>query len=134
KPASDVMAAWQVCSPQTVGRFSGVLYHFGLRLHKDLDVPVGLINSSWGGSPIEPWTVEEKSSGGMYNGMIAPLLPFAVRGVVWYQGESNVGNGMKYRDKMEALITGWRGKWGKDLSFYFVQIAPWSGYAPDKLP
>lgn len=134
EPAKDVKAAWEVCSPKTVGRFSGVLYHFGLRLQKELDVPIGLINSSWGGSPIEPWTVAEKTSGGMYNGMIAPLLPFPVRGVTWYQGESNVNNGLKYRDKMEALIEGWRGKWGKDLSFYFVQIAPWSGYGPDKLP
>ena len=76
---ADVKATWEVCSPKTVGRFSGVLYHFGLRLHNELDVPVGLINSSWGGSPIEPWTVDEKSSGGMYNGMIAPLQPFALR-------------------------------------------------------
>src|SRR6185295_6769582 len=107
KPAEDVSAAWEVCSPKTVGRFSGVLYHFGLRLQEELGVPVGLINSSWGGSPIAPWIVAEKSSGGMYNGMIAPLMPFAVRGSIWYQGESNDGNGMKYRDKMEALIEGW---------------------------
>lgn len=133
-PAADLKAAWEVCSPKTVGRFSGVLYHFGLRLHNELDVPVGLINSSWGGSPIEPWTVDEKSSGGMYNGMIAPLQPFAVRGVLWYQGESNVKIGMKYRDKMEALIKGWRKTWGQDLPVYFVQIAPYSGYAPDDLP
>ena len=61
KPASDVNAKWEVCTPKTVGRFSGVLYHFGLRLHKELDVPIGLINSSWGGSAIEPWTVTDKS-------------------------------------------------------------------------
>ena len=133
-PAKDLKAEWAVCSPKTVGRFSGVLYHFGLRLQKDLNVPIGLINSSWGGSAIEPWTITEKSSGGMYNAMIAPLFPFPVRGVIWYQGESNVNDGMKYRDKMESLIEGWRGKWGKDLSFYFVQIAPWSGYGADKLP
>lgn len=133
-PAKDVKATWAVCSPKTVGGFSGVLYHFGLRLQKDLNVPIGLINSSWGGSPIEPWTVSDKSSGGMYNGMIAPVLPFPIRGVIWYQGESNVNDGMKYRDKMEALIAGWRDKWGKDLPFYFVQIAPFAGYGPDKLP
>lgn len=131
KPAKDVKAAWEVCTPKTVGRFSGALYHFGLRLQKDLDVPVGLINSSWGGSPIEPWTVTEKSSGGMHNGMIAPLQPFAIRGVIWYQGESNVGNGLKYRDKKEALINGWRKVWGEDMPFYFVQIAPFSGYNPE---
>jgi sialate O-acetylesterase len=133
-PASDVKASWQVCSPKTVPNFSAVLYHFGVRLHKDLDVPVGLINSSWGGSPIEPWTVTAKGSGGMYNGMIAPLMPFAVRGVIWYQGESNVSQGLKYRDRMEDLIKGWRQTWGQEMPFYFVQIAPWAGYKAGMLP
>ncbi|MBM4069802.1 MAG: sialate O-acetylesterase [Planctomycetes bacterium] len=134
KPADDVKAKWAVCSPKTVGSFSAVLYHFGARLHKDLDVPVGLINASWGGSRIEPWIVEEKTSGGMYNGMIAPVSPFALRGITWYQGESNVGEGMKYRDKMESLIKGWRRVWGANLPFYHVQIAPFSGYKLDMLP
>ncbi len=133
-PAPDVKAKWEICSPKTIGRFSAVLYHFGDRLQKELDVPVGLINSSWGGSPIEPWLVEEKKSGGMYNGMIAPVQPFAVKGFTWYQGESNVGSGMKYRDNMEKLIKGWRGVWHAELPFYFVQIAPWSGYGAGALP
>lgn len=133
-PAADVKAAWEVCSPSSVRHFSAVLYHFGVKLQNELDVPVGLINSSWGGSPIEPWLLEEKRSGSMYNGMIAPLHPFAVKGFTWYQGESNVGNGMKYRDKMETLIKGWRGAWGAELPFYFVQIAPWTGYGADTLP
>jgi sialate O-acetylesterase len=119
---------WRQSSPKVVSEFSAVLYHFGLRLHKDLGVPVGLINSSWGGSPIEPWTVTEKSSGGMHNGMIAPLQPFAIRGVIWYQGESNMGQGLAYRDRQAALIAGWRRVWGQGMPFYFVQIAPWSGY------
>ncbi len=137
KPADDVKARWTVCTPKTVGRFSGVLYHFGLRLHNELDVPVGLINSSWGGSPIEPWTVTDKGSGGMYNGMIAPLQPLAIRGAIWYQGETNVfrKNGLAYFDRMKALIEGWRKTWGRDMPFYFVQIAPWSGgYAAGELP
>ncbi|MBI2804915.1 MAG: sialate O-acetylesterase [Planctomycetes bacterium] len=133
-PAADVKASWEVCSPKTIGRFSAVLYHFGDHLQKELNVPVGLINASWGGSPIEPWIVEGKKSGGMYNGMIAPLQPFTVKGFTWYQGESNVGSGMKYRDNMDRLIKGWRGAWGAELPFYFVQIAPWSGYGPGKLP
>lgn len=133
-PAEDVKTSWAVCSPKTIGSFSAVLYHFGARLQKELNVPIGLINSSWGGSRIEPWIVEEKSSGGMYNGMIAPLYPFALRGVTWYQGESNVGEGMKYRDKMESLIKGWRRVWGAELPFYHVQIAPFSGYGPGSLP
>ena len=135
-PAKDIKAAWQVCSAQAAGPFSGVLYHFGLRLHRELGVPIGLINSSWGGSPIEPWTVDDKQSGGMYNGMIAPLQPFAIRGATWYQGETNAfqKNGLKYRDKMEDLIKGWRLSWGEDLSFYFVQIAPFQGYPEGELP
>ncbi len=136
-PAKDVKAKWNVCTPKTVGSFSAALYYFGLRLQQDLDVPIGLINSSWGGSPIEPWTTDGKTSGGMYNGMIAPLQPFAIRGSIWYQGETNVlrKNGLAYADKMKALIGGWRKSWGQDLSFYFVQIAPWAGrYEPGQLP
>src|SRR5262249_15246017 len=101
------------------------------RLHKDLDVPVGLINSSWGGSRIEPWTVEGDKGGGMYNAMIAPLQPVALKGIIWYQGESNMSEGMKYRDRKEALVKGWRKTFGQELPFYFVQIAPFSGYNPD---
>jgi sialate O-acetylesterase len=133
-PAADVKASWKACEPGSARNFSAVLYYFGLKLHKDLGVPVGLINSSWGGSRIEPWTVTKAGSGGMYNGMIAPLMPFAIKGVVWYQGESNVGEGMKYRDRMQALIDGWRAVWGKDMPFYYVQIAPFSGYGAGHLP
>jgi sialate O-acetylesterase len=133
-PAAESGPPWKVCTPQSVPAFSAVLYHFGQRLHKDLDVPVGLINSSWGGSAIEPWTVAEGSGGGMYNGMIAPLKPLAIRGVIWYQGESNVGNGLAYAGKMRALIGGWRHVWGYDFPFYFVQIAPYSGYGLGALP
>jgi sialate O-acetylesterase len=139
KPAKDVKAAWAVCSPKSVvaggwGGFSAALYYFGRRLHKELDVPVGLIDSSWGGSPIEPWTVAGNGGGGMYNGMIAPVKPLAIRGAIWYQGEANVGMGLKYYDKMKALIEGWRKAWGYDFPFYFVQLAPWSGYRTDTLP
>jgi sialate O-acetylesterase len=135
QPAKDIVlagggkgSAWKVCTPESVPNFSAVLYYFGQRLHKDLDVPLGLINSSWGGSPIEPWTVAEGKGGGMYNAMIAPLEPFAIRGAIWYQGESNMANGLQYYDKMKALIDGWRQVWGQDFPFYFVEIAPWSGY------
>lgn len=141
-PTKDVNAEWKVCSPETIPQFSAVLYYFGLRLNKELGVPVGLINSSWGGTLIDPWIVAGGQSGGMYNAMIAPLQPFAIHGAIWYQGESNVGgnNGMQYFDKMKALIEGWRKTWGRDLSFYFVQLAPWKGsyppgfYPPGKLP
>jgi len=132
-PAQDVVleknGAWAACTPETARNFSAVLYHFGVRLHKDLDVPIGLINSSWGGSPIQPWTTDGKTSGGMYNAMIAPLQPVALKGIIWYQGESNMAEGMTYRDRTEALVKGWRRTFQQeDLPFYFVQIAPFSGY------
>ena len=127
--AAPTGPAWKVCSPQTMPLFSAVLYCFGQRLHKDLDLPIGLINSSWGATRIEAWTASGANSGGIYNGMIAPLEPLAIRGAIWYQGESNVNmkTGPTYADKMKSLIGGWRQAWGQDLSFYFVQIAPWAG-------
>jgi sialate O-acetylesterase len=134
-PAKDVKATWTTCTPKAVPNFSAVLYEFGIRLQKDLDVPVGLIASSWGGSAIEPWTVTEKGSGRKHNAMIAPITQLAIRGIIWYQGESNVNNGYGYFAKKEALIKGWRKAFNnKDMPFLFVQIAPWSGYGPGKLP
>ena len=66
---------------------------------------------------------------GLYNGMIHPMIPYGIRGAIWYQGEANNGEGMEYYDKMRALIGGWRRAWGQgDFPFYYVQIAPWSGY------
>ena len=92
-------------------------------------MPIGLIDDSWSGSGIEPWIVCAGKGGGMYNGMIAPVQPFALRGVVWYQGETNAfqKNGMKYYEKMQHLIGGWRQAWGYDFPFYFVQLAPFVG-------
>jgi sialate O-acetylesterase len=137
EPATDIVADWKTCTPENVPTFSAVLYYFGLKLHNEVDVPIGLINSSWGGSPIEPWTPANGNAAGMYNGMIAPLQPFPIRGAIWYQGETNVlqKNGLAYYDKMNSLIGGWRKAWMNDFPFYFVQIAPWSGsYEPGQLP
>lgn len=138
QPADDVAAKWQPCTPQTIPSFSAVLYYFGRELQNELKVPIGLINSSWGGSPIEPWTIRNGNSGGMYNGMIAPLTNVSVRGVIWYQGETNVlqKNGLAYSGKMTDLISGWRTSFqNPELAFHFVQIAPWSGrYESGQLP
>ncbi len=138
QPASDIQADWAVCTPETVPNFSAVLYHFGRKLSDELGVPIGLINSSWGGSPIEPWTIKDGMSGGMYNGMIAPLTNLSVQGAIWYQGETNVmqKNQFAYADKMKDLIEGWRTVFhDDDLEFFYVQIAPWSGgYEPGQLP
>jgi sialate O-acetylesterase len=139
QPAKDVKTTWKECTPENILNFSAVLYHFGKKIHKEVNVPIGLINSSWGGSPIEPWTVTKTSSGKMYNGMIAPITNFPVRGTIWYQGETNVinKNGLSYGGKMKDLILGWRDAFdNKDMPFYFVQIAPWGNkrYADGQLP
>jgi sialate O-acetylesterase len=121
--------------------FSAPLYYFGQRLRKELHVPIGLIDASWSGSPIGPWILRDGKGGGMYNGLIAPVKPFALRGVIWYQGESDVfqNYGMKYYPRMQQLIGGWRQAWGDEFSFYFVQLAPFVGtekvhYSEDALP
>ena len=167
----DSSVVWTECSPETVTNFSAVAYYFGKYLHKELDVPVGLINSSWGGTRIEAWTppagfaliddpaikaigeqqskqvsqfvtaVEKAQAANeqppqspanhvtpfaLYNGNIHPLSPFPIRGVLWYQGESNQGDGMAYAKKMEALIKSWRSAWGQgDFPFLYVQLAPY---------
>jgi len=126
EPQSDLSTEWKECTPQNIPSFSAALYYFGRKLNKELDIPIGLINSSWGGSAIEPWFCQD---GNMYNGMIAPLYNFAIKGFTWYQGETNVmqKNGLAYYDKQKQLIEGWRQKWNDpELPFYFVQIAPLS--------
>jgi sialate O-acetylesterase len=197
RPQDDVEAKWQPCSPDAVRPFSAVAYYFGLELHKRLGVPVGLIESAWGGTLIEPWTPpvgyaavpeikpilekqvaaygeykaalakalpaweawvrdgrkavaaktpeaigtppslpdnpfnDPQAPTALYNGMIHALTPFAIRGAIWYQGESNRYDGALYTKKMEAMIQGWRTAWGLgDLPFYFVQLAPYDyGYS-----
>jgi len=140
-PQKDVKASWKVCSPETSPKFSAVLYFFGKRLHDELKVPIGLINASWAATAIGPWIATNKKRthvGIYYNGMIAPLHPFAIRGVTWYQGETNVfkADGMKYYDKTKRLVESWREKWNNDkMPFYMVQLAPWSGrYVGGQLP
>ena len=128
-PVRDVSAAWSRCTEQTATNFSEVLYYFGERLHHELNVPIGLINSSRGSQRIEVF-LPPPQAGPLYNGAIAPLIPFTLRGVIWYQGEANVQlrDGFAYAAKQSALINGWRQAWGRDFSFYLVQIAPFAGY------
>jgi hypothetical protein len=153
-PAESVDARWKACSPETIRDFSGVAYYFGEKLVGELNVPIGLLQSAWGGTRILPWTPPEgmeeidslkealetarnvpPMSGDsrqdrhiptvLYNGMIHPHIPFPIRGVIWYQGEANAGQGALYTDKSRALINGWRQLWGYEFPFYFVQIAPY---------
>lgn len=145
-PAEDVNGRWVPCSPKNIvkvgrGSFSAVAYFFGRQLHKELGVPVGLIQSSWGGTPAEFWTSRKalgenpalkslihtrRDSSSLYNGMIAPLIPYAIRGAIWYQGESNVNRAHQYRTLFPAMIANWRADWGQgDFPFGFVQLAPY---------
>ena len=192
EPQTDCQASWAACSPETVPAFSAVAYFFGRELHKARNVPIGLINTSWGGTPSEAWTssrtvdavpefkpiverfeqsaanyakqVEDwektkddrlakwkaaadkaKADGkraprrpgppgdptksphrptSLYNGMIAPLVPYGTAGAIWYQGESNAGRAYQYRTIFPAMITDWRKHWGQgDFTFLFVQLA-----------
>lgn len=138
---------WDESAPDTVGGFSAVAYHFGQKLQKELGVPVGLIHTSWGGTPAEAWTSTEalaaepslkhyadsagkgKPGGGtpgaLYNAMIHPLLQFKVKGAIWYQGESNNGKAYEYRTLLPTMIEDWRKKFGCDLPFMIVQLAPY---------
>ena len=187
-------AEWTVCTPENVGDWTAVGYFFGRHLQQELDIPIGLLNCSWGGTRIEPWAprigfkevpetqdiyentlVKDPTSEPyhdiassyldeardwlqnsrqklgkqqalneppsfpdrikpytnhqdptmLYNGMVAPLVPFAIKGSIWYQGESNRFDGMLYLHKTRALIDGWRSVWSiPDLPYYYVQIAP----------
>lgn len=186
-PLDDVQGKWVVCSPQTAADFTAVGYYFGRDLHQKLQVPVGLIHSSWGGTRVEAWTrsevlttsfpevsvghqraiedyadaleknkkeLEKGESKGLpppvgyvslkdpskspsrpsnlYNAMIAPLLPYAIRGVIWYQGETNRGNPRLYRKLFPAMIADWRFQWGgKEFPFLFVQVAPFKDMNPE---
>lgn len=145
-PVDDVTGHWQEAMPISVRDFSATGYYFGRLLNEILDIPVGLINSSWGGSRIEAWMNEEMLAGFpatklstetekvqnphqkplyLYQAMIHPLTGFAIRGVIWYQGESNRNNAHEYADMFGSMAKGWRAVWNQpELPFYFCQIAP----------
>lgn len=189
QPQDDCVASWSECSPETVTNFSAVAYYFGKHLFDEMNVPIGLIHTSWGGTPAESWTRREIMEGNkelvpiidrykekiasyparlkqyeeklaawkvqaeklkaedkkvprqprkprlasshnpasLYNAMIAPIIPFGIKGAIWYQGESNVGRDYQYRTLFPAMITNWRDDWGLgDFPFYYVQIAPFN--------
>ncbi len=225
KPQAEAQGKWVECAPETVGGFSAVGYFFARDLHQKLGVPVGMIHSSWGGTPAQAWTsvegfgnapelkgyvdgaksllagydaaaaayparqaayaeakkewdetvgknfneankvwnvasaaakaagqaqppkptpaspqpkppVSPDGSSGqpttLYNGMIAPLVPYAIKGAIWYQGESNAKQAKQYRTLFPALIADWRAKWKQgDFPFFFVQIAPHKTQPPE---
>jgi len=135
QPQDDVAGEWVRCSPESLAGipFSAAAYFFGRRLHTELKAPVGLVDSTWGGTRIELWTAGaqptalDPDAATLYNGMVAGLAPFALKGVIWYQGESNIIDGgevARYTVSMETLVSGWRRQWGSDFAFYYAQVAP----------
>ncbi len=201
EPQTDCKGQWMVCSPETVGAFSATAYFFGRELHRELKQPVGLINSSWGGTAVEAWTSIEAQSklpgysaisatwkeatakpwdeakaqadyqaarakwietvkaakaagkpygraplppvdprlhqnhpANLFNGMIAPIIPYAIRGAIWYQGEhnSNKPYANLYGLQLKTLIADWRARWGTDFPFAWVQLPDY--LAPQQEP
>ena len=150
-PQTTAEGSWIPCTPATAGAFTAVGYFFARDIHLRLNVPVGLIDSTWGGTPIEAWMspfalasdpafgvvatrwaqvppdYPHKASwepAGLFNAMINPLLPYALRGILWYQGESNAVRPTEYHRLFASLITTWRAHFGQgDLPFYWVQIS-----------
>lgn len=138
-------STWHPADPENIKNFSAIGYFFGKRLHDILKVPVGLIHSSWGGSLIEAWmskealsSVKEPDLNGvdlkrgnrfptvLFNAMINPLIPYTIKGAIWYQGEANVGKPEEYKLLFQGMIKDWRARWGiGDFPFYYVQIAPY---------
>lgn len=144
EPQNDCIGQWVECSPETMRRFSSVGYFFGRELYQKLNVPIGLIESTWGGTSIELWTPKEviykdpvahesaqigtrwpiENVSTMFNAMIYPLIPFQIAGNIWYQGESNRYNISGYSHLMGLMINAWRKSWDYNFPFYYVQIAP----------
>lgn len=149
-PQDDVRAKWVACTPDEMKKFSAVGYFFGKEVNNRLDVPVGLISASWGGTPAEVWTPDSIVQGNeelknaaktlqpypgwpsipgrTFNAMIYPLQHFPIAGALWYQGEANVGTAATYQSLLTSMIAAWREGWNKNFPFYLVQIAPFAGY------
>lgn len=158
-PRADIAGGeWKLGNDSnTVREFTSVGYFFAKKLYEELKVPIGLINSSWGGTVVETWisrealdnddefkgsvkttfaAVKAASQNGqvwpnnypslLFNGMINPLIPYAIKGALWYQGESNAGRAYQYNKAFPLMINDWRARWKEgDFPFYFVQLASW---------
>jgi len=150
-PATTCSGTWLECNPTNIPSMSGVAYYFARELYqnKDINIPIGLLMSYYGGSPCEAWTKKEVLTADnelkakfidpydatftgvstsnkptwLYNGMVAPLIPFAIKGALWYQGESNMSTTALYPKLWKAMIQDWRAAWGQgDFPVYYVQL------------
>ena len=153
-PLLNFNGKWEESNPDSSRYFSAVAYSFAKYIHESLDVPVGIISSAWGGTPAEAWAeksfldqefdpgiiinnseekFEEYNPGYLFNAMLNPLIPFTLRGGIWYQGENNRERAKHYSKLMQVMVASWRDKWGLgDFPFYFVQIAPFSYNNPNE--
>ena len=152
-PVDDVVGKWVTATPLGAREFTAVGFYFGQALQHAFKGPVGLVHSSWGGSLAESWMSEEalqtdevekrvaelraqiaastrppapsKIPSALFNGMLSPIIPYALAGAIWYQGESNVGTGQGavYPRLLTALICDWRKRWERELPFYICQLA-----------
>ncbi len=141
-------AGWQTLGRESLKPFSAAAYFFAKALQDSLKVPVGVVTTAWGGTPIEDWTPAEAWSdfprlskldrrhvGNRYKRMVKPLAPMTIRGFLWYQGEANLVKGETdiYADKMAAMVSSWRKEWGDSLlPFYYVQLSPFTYSARKK--
>ncbi len=161
KTLEDFDGGWQPCAPETVKGFSAVGYYFGRELQRHIDVPIGLIDNSWGGSACDAWIRRDRLEGNplyeaqlanwdkiaaefekdkdpkkanqlagnhrpanLYHARLGPILGYAIRGAIWYQGESNAGRAYQYREMFPLMIQSWREDWDQgDFPFYWVQLA-----------
>jgi sialate O-acetylesterase len=144
---TDVTGTWQEATPETVKEFSAIGYYFGRLLNETLNVPVGLVLSAWGGSSVEAWMSEDmlrafpqvnipksdadikeknRTPTTLYQAMIHPIVGMTLKGVIWYQGESNYDRAETYTNMFSTMINGWRKNWAQadTIPFYYCQIAP----------
>ena len=147
-PEQDVTGQWNEANSASVREFSATAYYFGRALRQVLDVPVGLICTSWGGSACEAWMhpdwlkafpkvnqhvteadvekLQQRCPTALYNGQLKPLVGYTMRGVIWYQGEDNIPRYDYYAPLMKAMVEGWRSDWKQgNFPFYYCQIAPY---------
>jgi len=149
----QVSGDWVLASPETVADFSAVGYFFAKQLYQSLGVPIGIINASWSATAIESWSgpvsnqrlgiaypygapddLEPASPSALYNGMIFPIHHYSIKGMIWYQGESNIAFASAYRQQLPAMIADWRALWGLgDIPFYFVQLPPFEHDLPEQM-
>lgn len=143
-PQSTCEGEWKISNPENTRDFSATSYFFGRKLNSVLNIPIGLIHSSWGGTDVLAWTdsmtvasyntIDLNDYAGrnhnypaaLFNGMINPIVQYSINGVIWYQGEYNRTQSKLYDYAFPGMIKNWRELFNKDdMSFYFVQIAPY---------